>query len=74
MRRIGAALGVSVVALTGASGSRVSTAPDAPTTFRVATFNIHKGADREGHYNLDRTIDAIQRLGAHVVGVQEEPP
>jgi endonuclease/exonuclease/phosphatase family metal-dependent hydrolase len=71
MRKIGAALVVSILALTGASGSRVSTASDTPATFRVATFNIHKGADREGHYNLDRTIDAIQRLGADVVGVQE---
>lgn len=71
MRRIGAALVVAVIALAGASGSRVSTAPDARATFRVATFNIHKGADREGHYNLDRTIDAIRRLDADVVGVQE---
>jgi endonuclease/exonuclease/phosphatase family metal-dependent hydrolase len=71
MRKIGAAVIVSVVALTGASGSRVSTAPEAPAIVRVATFNIHKGADREGHYNLERTIDAIERLAADIVGVQE---
>lgn len=40
-------------------------------TFRVATFNIHKGADRSGHYDLQRTIEAIARLDADVVGVQE---
>jgi len=40
-------------------------------TFRVATFNIHKGADRRNHYDLERTIDAIARLDADVVGVQE---
>jgi endonuclease/exonuclease/phosphatase family metal-dependent hydrolase len=71
MRRIGAALVVAIIALAGPSGSRVSTAPDARATFRVATFNVHKGANREGRYNLDRTIDAIRRLDADVVGVQE---
>jgi len=40
-------------------------------TFRVATFNIHKGADRRGHYDLERTIEAIGRLDADLVGVQE---
>jgi endonuclease/exonuclease/phosphatase family metal-dependent hydrolase len=39
--------------------------------FRVATFNIYKGADKESHYNLQRTIEAIARLDANVVGVQE---
>jgi endonuclease/exonuclease/phosphatase family metal-dependent hydrolase len=39
--------------------------------FRVVTFNIHKGADNENRYGLERTIDAIARVGADVVGVQE---
>jgi endonuclease/exonuclease/phosphatase family metal-dependent hydrolase len=39
--------------------------------FRVATFNIHKGADRRGHYDLERTIAVIQRLNVDVIGVQE---
>ena len=71
MRKLSAVVVVAAAALTSASGMRVSSAPDAVRTFRVATFNIHKGADRQGHYNLDRTIDAIQRLDADVVGVQE---
>jgi endonuclease/exonuclease/phosphatase family metal-dependent hydrolase len=40
-------------------------------TFRVATFNIHKGADEENRYNLQRTIEAIATLDADVVGLQE---
>ncbi len=42
-----------------------------PGTFRVVTFNIYKGADRENRYNLQRTIEAIARLDADIVGVQE---
>src|SRR2546423_2143812 len=45
--------------------------PNGPRTFRVATFNIHKGADRGNHYDLQRTIEAIARLDADIVGVQE---
>ena len=70
MRRLGVAL-VVAVALAGASAFRASSASDATRIFRVATFNIHKGADRRGHYDLGRTIAAIQRLDAHLVGVQE---
>ncbi len=39
--------------------------------FRVVTFNIHKGADNENRYGLERTVNAIARVGADVVGVQE---
>ena len=46
-------------------------AVDARPTFRVATFNIHKGEPRRGPYDLEHTIDAIFRLGADLVGVQE---
>jgi endonuclease/exonuclease/phosphatase family metal-dependent hydrolase len=42
-----------------------------PRTFRVATFNIHKGADKEGEYNLGRTISAMAALNADLIGVQE---
>ena len=71
MRLLTVALVVVSAALTGASASRVFTAPYGPVTIRVATFNIHKGADRQGNYRLDRTIDAIHRLNADVVGIQE---
>ena len=40
-------------------------------TFRVVTFNIYKGAGNDNQYNLQRTIEAIARLDADVVGVQE---
>jgi endonuclease/exonuclease/phosphatase family metal-dependent hydrolase len=49
----------------------IPTTVDVRPTFRVATFNIHKGAPRRGPYDLERTIDAIYRLGADLVGVQE---
>lgn len=72
MRRLCVALLVVVlVALTGASGRRAPPAPDAVRTFRVATFNIHKGADRQDRYDLERTIEAIRHLDADLVGVQE---
>jgi endonuclease/exonuclease/phosphatase family metal-dependent hydrolase len=71
MRRLGVALVVVAVALSGAFGHRVSSAPDSVRIFRVATFNIHKGADRQGRYDLERTIEAIRHLDADLVGVQE---
>jgi endonuclease/exonuclease/phosphatase family metal-dependent hydrolase len=72
MRRLCVALLVVVLAaLAGASGRRALSAPDAVRTFRVATFNIHKGADRQGRYDLERTIEAIRHLDADLVGVQE---
>jgi endonuclease/exonuclease/phosphatase family metal-dependent hydrolase len=40
-------------------------------TFRVVTFNIYKGAGSDNRYNLQRTIEAIARMDADVVGVQE---
>ena len=55
----------------GTSGRWVASASDTARTLRVATFNIHKGADRPGRYDLERTIDAIHRLDADLVGLQE---
>ena len=52
-------------------GERPVAAVEPTRTFRVATFNIHKGADNENRYTLDRTIAAIAALEADVVGVQE---
>ncbi|MDA1183554.1 MAG: endonuclease/exonuclease/phosphatase family protein [Acidobacteria bacterium] len=72
MRRLGALLTVVVpVALMGASGQRAAVASYPAPTFRVATFNIHKGADRPGRYDLEQTIDLIAHLDADLVGVQE---
>jgi endonuclease/exonuclease/phosphatase family metal-dependent hydrolase len=71
MRRLTITLLVLVsVVMTAASGRTPATAA-AADTFRVVTFNIHKGADRREHYHLDRTIDAIQQLNADLVGLQE---
>ena len=39
--------------------------------FRVATFNIYKGADVRNRYNLSGTIEALAALDADVVGLQE---
>jgi endonuclease/exonuclease/phosphatase family metal-dependent hydrolase len=39
--------------------------------FRVATFNIHRGADRQERYDIERTIEAIARFDADLVGLQE---
>jgi endonuclease/exonuclease/phosphatase family metal-dependent hydrolase len=70
MRPAGAVLAVVMMALDGAFGYHASP-PDIAGTFRVATFNIHKGADRKGNYHLDRTIDAIAYLGVDLIGLQE---
>ena len=72
MRRLLLALLVAVaVAFLWPLSHRAASLPDAARTFRVATFNIHKGADRGNHYDLQRTIEAIAHLDADVVGVQE---
>lgn len=72
MRRLGAALVFVVMVLAGPPEHRAtSSASLQQQTFRVATFNIHKGADRRGHYDLQRTIAVIQRLNVDVIGVQE---
>jgi endonuclease/exonuclease/phosphatase family metal-dependent hydrolase len=72
MRKLAVSLVVVIpVALVGASSQRVSGILDSAPTFRVATFNIHKGADRPGRYDLDQTIELIRHLEADLVGVQE---
>jgi endonuclease/exonuclease/phosphatase family metal-dependent hydrolase len=72
MRKLCVLLAVVVpVALVGASGPRAAGAPFPAPTFRVATFNIHKGADRPGRYDLEQTIDLVAHLDADLVGVQE---
>jgi endonuclease/exonuclease/phosphatase family metal-dependent hydrolase len=71
MRPAGVALVVVIVALAGTFGYHASSTPDTARTLRVATFNIHKGANRQGDYDLERTIDAISRLGVDLIGVQE---
>ena len=72
MRRLALALLiVASVAFVWPLTHRAASLPNAARTFRVATFNIHKGADRGNHYDLQRTIEAIAGLDADVVGVQE---
>jgi len=72
MRRLPLALLiVALAAFVWPLAHRAASLPNAARTFRVATFNIHKGADREGHYHLEQTIEAIGRLDADLVGVQE---
>jgi endonuclease/exonuclease/phosphatase family metal-dependent hydrolase len=71
IRPVGVALFVLTMALAGAFRYYASSAPQTVQSFRVATFNIHKGANRQGQYDLERTIDAIWRLDVDLVGVQE---
>ena len=72
MRRLCVMLLVVVPAvLVGASGQRAAPEHRPSRTFRVATFNIHKGADRPGRYDLEQTIETIRHLDADLVGVQE---
>ena len=72
MKRPPVALPIVILAvLAGVSGRRHVSAADTARTFRVATFNIHKGADRKGQYDLDRTIETIRHLDADLIGVQE---
>jgi endonuclease/exonuclease/phosphatase family metal-dependent hydrolase len=65
-----AALVLASMVIAGASARRTDP-PAIGETLRIATYNIHKGADRRNDYNLERTIEAIYRLHADVVGVQE---
>jgi endonuclease/exonuclease/phosphatase family metal-dependent hydrolase len=58
-------------AISGLSDRPASGARRSGSTFRVATFNIHKGADRSNRYDLQRTIQAIASLDADLVGLQE---
>lgn len=72
MRSLRHALPVVVLVVVAATSSRwAAGAPEPRPTFRVATWNIHKGADRRGHYHLDRTIGAIASFDADLVGLQE---
>ncbi len=59
---------IAVVAVAGGHAGQELTVRD---TLRVATYNIHKGADRRGRYHLERTIETMARSGADVIGAQE---
>jgi endonuclease/exonuclease/phosphatase family metal-dependent hydrolase len=72
MRPLFVALAVVVAIAVWAVSDRSSAGASASDgTFRVATFNIHKGADRDGHYDLQRTIEAIASLDVDLIGLQE---
>ena len=71
MRAPAALCVVAVIAVAAASARGGGRDADLRQTFRVATYNIHKGADRGGRYHLDRTIETMARLDADLIGVQE---
>ena len=71
MPRLAVPLVIVIALVTWPLVRRTAPQSEAAQTFRVVTFNIHKGADVGGHYDLDRTTDAIARLEADLVGVQE---
>ena len=63
MRRFRVALVmVAAIGLMWPLAHRASSLPVIRPIFRVVTYNIHKGADRRGHYDLEKTIEAIARL------------
>lgn len=57
--------------LAGVSVAECSAPAAATETFRVATFNIHKGATRAGRYDLQGIIEAIAKLRVDAIGLQE---
>ncbi len=72
MRFLRVALSIAVLAgLALLSPRWTATRAEVKPTFRVATWNIHKGADRHNTYHLEKTIDAIASFDADVVGLQE---
>lgn len=71
MRKAGLAFALFFSVAFVAAAVRRGPEVDTRQTLRVATFNIHKGEARRGPYDLEKTIDAIHRLGADLVGVQE---
>jgi len=71
VRKVWTALFLVASVVLAAAAIRTGSVADTRPTFRVATFNIHKGEPRRGPYELEKTIDAIYRLGADLVGVQE---
>jgi endonuclease/exonuclease/phosphatase family metal-dependent hydrolase len=71
MRPFFLALVALVASVVGSVADRPAAQGRPDGTFRVATYNIHKGADAENHYHLQRTIEVIAGLDADVVGLQE---
>ena len=51
------------------AGSALSTAAPASSTLRAATFNIHRGRNAQGQYNLDLTADCLEHF--QIVGLNE---
>lgn len=71
MRTLRPAVVVLAAVLAWPAGRSAPSAQPPERAFRVATFNIHKGADRRGRYDLERTIEVIQRLNVDLIGIQE---
>jgi endonuclease/exonuclease/phosphatase family metal-dependent hydrolase len=68
--KLSCAVALALVALC-LQASSPGAARAAGRDFRVATFNIYKGADVRNRYNLSGTIEAVASLDADVVGLQE---
>jgi endonuclease/exonuclease/phosphatase family metal-dependent hydrolase len=69
VRRIIALFGITVVAATLATPVERATAGAGPVQLTVMTFNIWYGASQT--HGLDEVVEAIERAGADVVGMQE---
>lgn len=62
---------VVVALLVSSVWGRSAPVAQSRNVLRIATFNIHKGADRQDHYDLERTIQAIASLDVDLIGTQE---
>jgi endonuclease/exonuclease/phosphatase family metal-dependent hydrolase len=71
MLRLFLLLGSLIAAAVCSVAERTVASASSDGVFRVVTFNIYKGANNADHYDLRRTVDAIARLDANLVGVQE---
>ena len=69
--RLSLALAVVVAGVVFAVAEQPPASARGRDTVRVATFNIHKGADNDNHYDLQRTIATIAAFDADLVGLQE---
>jgi endonuclease/exonuclease/phosphatase family metal-dependent hydrolase len=71
MPRLFIALLLAISAAVYSVSDRATAVASHRGTFRVVSFNIFKGANVDKRYDLPRTIEAIARMDADLVGVQE---
>jgi endonuclease/exonuclease/phosphatase family metal-dependent hydrolase len=70
---VGAAVGLSVVALVGAYAlaAKPTPPPRAKDTLRVFTYNIQQGYDAFGERNFDGQVQLLRSRAPDIIGLQE---